>query len=110
MTVLYCFFTHIQDPLYAGAILIIRNPYDAFIAEWTRRSSGHTGTARVGRFGMYTCTCTLVISIHFIIIIIIIICLPHSHVFVHIIVCVCVCVPVVCVYVCVSTCVCVFKR
>ena len=35
--------------------MIIRNPYDAFVAEWTRRDSGHIGTTNENQFGMCMC-------------------------------------------------------
>ena len=52
-TVSYVYYgLHTQQPSYGGAILIIRNPYDAFIAEWSRRNAGHTGTTQEKKFGM----------------------------------------------------------
>ena len=42
-----------SQPFYGGAILIIRNPFDAFVAEWTRKNAGgHTGTVSETLFGM----------------------------------------------------------
>ena len=48
----HCLHVFFYNQHYGGAILIIRNPYDASIAEWNRLSSGHTGSiADKNKFG-----------------------------------------------------------
>ena len=43
---------YVQSPGYGAAILVVRNPFDALIAEWNREKSNyHTGVASPEIFG-----------------------------------------------------------